>query len=641
VVSDAVGLQTDGFVHQRLSAGPLFGPLVHADGDVELFEPPLAIPRLHERFGQLTMERRVLRIVGDHTLQLGDAERRRRFAVRLVQVDGDRRRRRWRLRLGHIEIDEDLLRLGLSHVEIERDLIRLGLGHVEIERDLVRHGRRLRLGHVEVEGDVVVRRCQIEIQVGHVGCRGLRLLLGHVESTKVDLRNLDRVRRPGLHLGLCRRFDLEIDIEVRSFRLRGRFGRGLGLTDIQIDLEIRGRLLLYVDITDDRIDVGQVAREVLGGPAGDRQPVDRAAPVVLLDQGRFVLRERRRLDLERRDILGGHRVVFDQRLGLYCGNLVVGQRRRLDLQRRSGSRLVVVVVGERGGFDLDRRGVRRRGLGNHFVGDRLNGGLILHGRRRLFLDIRRVEIDEHQIAALGLLGGRAAGGGGIVELRIDGLHPIDGGPRLPHVRPVHLRVELIELFPRLVRPGSLLQLLGKQEPDLLVVRREIGELLQRTERLLDLARVLHPLRVLEQVALRLGDEAALGHELGKFEIDRCPARRGTQDLVAERDRVVREPALRIPVRGTLPHLDRGTHVADLLVQIAGLVEEAEFVVEIGGPVELVDDLDVQIECALPLLLELELSGLVLRLFDVQGEPLPADGEQVSEADRNPTLDEKM
>jgi hypothetical protein len=58
----------------------------------------------------------------------------------------------------------------------------------------------------------------------------------------------------------------------------------------------------------------------------------------------------------------------------------------------------------------------------------------------------------------------------------------------------------------------------------------------------------------------------------------------------------------------------------LEVEIPDLVEQRELLCELRCPVELVQDLDVELDGLLVLPLELELPGLVLRLFDVQRKP---------------------
>src|SRR5205085_10758944 len=48
------------------------------------------------------------------------------------------------------------------------------------------------------------------------------------------------------------------------------------------------------------------------------------------------------------------------------------------------------------------------------------------------------------------------------------------------------------------------QVLFQHRPQVSALRGDVGELLQRRERLLDLARLLHPLGVFEEILLRFG-----------------------------------------------------------------------------------------------------------------------------------------
>ena len=165
---------------------------------------------------------------------------------------------------------------------------------------------------------------------------------------------------------------------------------------------------------------------------------------------------------------------------------------------------------------------------------------------------------------------------------------------------------------------------GQQQADLLVVRREIRELLQRPEGVLQLARLRHPLGIFEEIPLCFRDESSVHHELRELEIDRRTARCVAQDLVAQRYRVVGEAVLRVAVDCLLVRHDAGGDVANLHVEIAEPVVDPKLGVDVARRLQLLDDPLVLIDRLVPLALDLELPGLVFRSFDVQGEPRPAD-----------------
>jgi hypothetical protein len=72
------------------------------------------------------------------------------------------------------------------------------------------------------------------------------------------------------------------------------------------------------------------------------------------------------------------------------------------------------------------------------------------------------------------------------------------------------------------------------------------------------------------------------------------------------------------VDAPLPHLDRGLHVTDFLIEIAGLVEEGQLVFQRRIALEPLQDLDVDVERLLDLVLDLEVTSSVFQLGDVQG-----------------------
>src|SRR5206468_2898014 len=114
-----------------------------------------------------------------------------------------------------------------------------------------------------------------------------------------------------------------------------------------------------------------------------------------------------------------------------------------------------------------------------------------------------------------------------------------------------------------------------------LIRAEVRELLQRTERLIDLAALLHPVGVLEEVDLRIADEPLASADLPELVVDGRPTRRVTQDLVAERDGVVEEAAVGITVDRLLVVVHGIGDVALLEVEVADTVIETDVDVLVG------------------------------------------------------------
>ena len=140
---------------------------------------------------------------------------------------------------------------------------------------------------------------------------------------------------------------------------------------------------------------------------------------------------------------------------------------------------------------------------------------------------------------------------------------------------------------------------------------EIGEFLQRAKRLVDLAGLLHPVGVLEEVLPGVALEALLRADLAELVVDRRAARRMAQDLVAERDGVVEEAALGVQVDRLLVVVERLGDVALPHEHVADAIEQRHILVVEVLP-SLVEDLDVHRERLVELLLLLELGGCLLR-----------------------------
>jgi hypothetical protein len=91
-----------------------------------------------------------------------------------------------------------------------------------------------------------------------------------------------------------------------------------------------------------------------------------------------------------------------------------------------------------------------------------------------------------------------------------------------------------------------------------------------------------------------------------------------EDLVAQRDRVVREPVLRVQVRGALVHVHRLGHLLELEVDVPDAIEQRQLVGEFRCALESLEQLEVLLDGAVELALVLEPLGLELELLDVQG-----------------------
>jgi hypothetical protein len=113
----------------------------------------------------------------------------------------------------------------------------------------------------------------------------------------------------------------------------------------------------------------------------------------------------------------------------------------------------------------------------------------------------------------------------------------------------------------------------------------------------------------------------LDHQLGEREIDVIPTGGAAEDLVAERDGVVGVSPLRVPVHGPFVHLHGAVHIADLQIEVADFVVEGKLLIQLGSPFQGPYDFQIGFDGLGRLILELELSGLVLELLDVQGGPL--------------------
>ena len=105
----------------------------------------------------------------------------------------------------------------------------------------------------------------------------------------------------------------------------------------------------------------------------------------------------------------------------------------------------------------------------------------------------------------------------------------------------------MQLFDRLGLAIFAHELVGEHQPDIVLIRAEVGELLQRAKGFFQLTGFLHPVGVLEEVLLRIVDEAFPRADLAELVVDRVTARRVAENLVAKGDGVIEKPAIRIEV----------------------------------------------------------------------------------------------
>ena len=120
-----------------------------------------------------------------------------------------------------------------------------------------------------------------------------------------------------------------------------------------------------------------------------------------------------------------------------------------------------------------------------------------------------------------------------------------------------------------------LEVLGQHLPQTLALGRDVRELLQRRERVLDFADPLHSFGVLDEVLLRLGDEALGRVELRQLQVGRLPRRRVAQHLVAHRDGVVVKTQLGVFVDRLVVIIGGLAGILELDEQVANAVVNRE------------------------------------------------------------------
>ena len=137
------------------------------------------------------------------------------------------------------------------------------------------------------------------------------------------------------------------------------------------------------------------------------------------------------------------------------------------------------------------------------------------------------------------------------------------------------RVQLLELFNGLGGASRRAQLFGQHEAEVVLIRTELGELFQRAERLFLVTRIAHAVGVLEEVLLGVSLEALCRADFPELVVDDRSSRRGAQNLVAERNRVIEEAPVLVQIDGALVDGDGLGHIADPDEEITHAIVEAD------------------------------------------------------------------
>ena len=117
------------------------------------------------------------------------------------------------------------------------------------------------------------------------------------------------------------------------------------------------------------------------------------------------------------------------------------------------------------------------------------------------------------------------------------------------------------LFDGLVRMVMGGHLISDRQSDFDVVGRQIAELHEGPERLVEVSGLLHLLRVQQEIRPSIGQEALLCADLADPQVRGVPVGHVPDHLLADRDRVVVEVGLQIQI-------DRLLVVLDCVVQVA-------------------------------------------------------------------------
>ena len=170
-----------------------------------------------------------------------------------------------------------------------------------------------------------------------------------------------------------------------------------------------------------------------------------------------------------------------------------------------------------------------------------------------------------------------------------------------------------QLLDRLFAPSVRGHLIGHRDSNTDVIGRQVAELDERAEGLIEIARLLHALGIREEVRACIRQEALLGPDLTDLEVRLVTLRNIPNDLLADRDRVVGKVGLTVEVYGLLVVLDRLIQLTDPHIEIPNAVIQAD--VDLLLARQFRKRLVVLLEGLLPVLFLLVLARLSLERFD--------------------------
>ena len=175
-------------------------------------------------------------------------------------------------------------------------------------------------------------------------------------------------------------------------------------------------------------------------------------------------------------------------------------------------------------------------------------------------------------------------------------------------------MEDLQLLDRFRVLAGLGELVGEHQPNIVLARTEIGEFLERLERVAVLPSAVHSVGVFEEILLGVAVEAFLGRDLTELVVDLVACWRVAEDLVAERDGVVEISAVGVKVDGLLVVVDGLVGLVKAQIEVADAVVDRDVAVLLAF--RLSDDLEIDLERLVELLLLLEFGSLFFQLLDV-------------------------
>ncbi len=302
-------------------------------------------------------------------------------------------------------------------------------------------------------------------------------------------------------------------------------------------------------------------------------------------RGDFVPQRRhlRRIQLDVAELRARRLEPFERACGAR-GLEPFDETRGLDLEGRIGLRRYRLEQAVGHPLRFERR-LRFRGWVGHRLGGSRGRDASLHSR---FARRRGIHVEEHQARRFPPARLRRVVRRLCLRRR-----------RRPGGAPLRVTVHSQVLFQRLAQVGAF--------------RRDVGQLLQRGEGMLDLPDLVHPLGVLHEILLRLGHEALRGIQLGELEVGGLPPGRVAEHLVTHRDGVVVEAELGVLVDGLIVVVGRLSRIADLEIQVADAIEDGEVGVRVRVLVLPLEDLLPRLDGPLRVF-GLEASGLLFLLL---------------------------